>query len=124
MQQYISMNNIQIRQPDSALGYAFESTYSDGTTRAISGPLHEEVLFTVEQLSYTASFLSIQEMKQILQIIAKGKRFLLHYFSPYYGAWRDDSFYVGKGSLSIGRLNIDRERFESLSFNMIGVNPI
>lgn len=124
MQNYIQMNGIQIRQPDRAMGYSFESTYSDGTTRAVSGPLHEEALFTVEQLAYSASFLSIREMKEILQIIAKGKRFRLRYFSPYYGQWREDYFYVGKGSLEIGSLNEESEEYDSLSFNMTGINPL
>lgn len=89
-----------------------------------SGVLHTTPLFTVESFSYAASWLTIAEMKTILQIIAKGRYFTMHYFSPYYGAWRDDTFYVGKGSLSIGSLRADKERYTSLSFNIVGVNPI
>ena len=86
--------------------------------------MHATPMFTVESFSYAASNLSKTEMQTILQKIAKGGSFTLHYFSPYYGQWRDDTFYVGKGSLEIGRLNEDGEIFDSLSFNMVGVNPI
>lgn len=123
-QDYIKINNTKIRQPDEGLGYDFETKYTEDTTRVQSGVLHLSAMFTVEAFSYTASYLTVDEMRTILQKVAKGRRFTLHYFSPYYGTWRDDLFYVGKGSLSIGRLNEATERFDSLSFNMVGVNPI
>lgn len=124
MQDYIKMNGITIRQPDEGLGFNFETTYTEDSTRVQSGEGHFTPMFTAESFSYAASWLTVEEMKTILQIVAKGGNFTLHYFSPYYGAWRDAPFYVGQGSLSIGRLNEAKEQFDSLSFNMIGVNPI
>lgn len=123
-QNYIKINNTVIRQPDEGLGFDFETTYTEDSTRVQSGVLHATPMFTVESFSYSASTLTVAEAKTILQLVAKGKIFTLHYFSPYYGAWRDDKFYVGKGSLEIGRLNESGERIDGLSFNMIGVNPI
>lgn len=123
-QNYIKINNTVIRQPDEGLGFDFETTYTEDSTRVQSGVLHATPMFTVESFSYSASTLTVAEVKTILQLVAKGKTFTLHYFSPYYGAWRDDKFYVGKGSLEIGRLNESGERIDGLSFNMIGVNPI
>ena len=123
-QDYIKINGTQICQPDEGLGYDFETTYSEDSIRVQSGVLHATPLFTVEAFSYSASYLTVAEMKTILQAVAKGATFTLHYFSPYYGTWRDDEFYVGKGSLSVGRLNESGEIYDSLSFNMIGVNPI
>lgn len=123
-QNYITINGKQIKQPDIGMGFDFETTYSEDSTRTQNGVGHFTPLFTAEAFSYTASNLSKEEMKTILQEVAKGQNFTLHYFSPYYGTWRDDTFYVGKGSLTIGRLNEDKETFSSLSFNMIGVNPI
>ena len=123
-QEYIKMNGIVILQPDEGLGYDFETTYTEDSTRSMSGTLYSSAMFTVEAFSYAASWVSVEDMRTILQIVARGRPFTLHYFSPYYGAWRDGRFYVGKGSLSIGRLNAEEERYESLSFNMIGVDPI
>lgn len=123
-QQYITMNGIKICQPDEGLGYDFETTYTEDSTRVMSGVLHATPLFTVEAFSYEASQVTVDEMKTILSIIAKGRTFTLHYFSPYYGAWRNDIFYVGKGSLKIGRLDEQNEIYDNLSFNMIGVNPL
>lgn len=123
-QEYITMNGIRIKQPLENMAYNFETTYTADTTRVQSGALHATSMFTVEQLGYEAKNLSIYEMSQILQIIAKGNSFQLHYFSPYYGQWRTAPFYVGQGSLKIGQLKENGEVFESLSFNMTGVNPI
>lgn len=124
MQNYIKINNALIRQPDEGLGYSFETTYSQDTTRSQSGKLHATAMFTVESFSYKASNVAVAEMSQLLKLIMGGGIFTLHYFSPYYGMWRDDKFYVGKGSLSIGRLNESCETYDEVSFNMIGVNPI
>lgn len=124
MQELITIDGIAIKQPDAGLGYDFETTYSKDSTRTQDGIAHFTPLFTVERFSYSATLLTKEEMKTILQLIAGGRYFTLHYFSPYFCAWREDTFYVGKGSLSIGRLNENAECFDDLSFNMIGVNPI
>lgn len=123
-QEYIKINGVVIRQPDEGLGYDFETTYSADTTRTQNGRLVATRMFTVEALTYSASHMTAEEMRTILRAIAKGGVFTLHYFSPYYGAWRDGRFYVGKGSLSIRRLNASGEYYDSLSFRMTGVDPI
>lgn len=123
-QELIKINGVAIRQPDEGLGYGFETTYTEDTTRTQDGILHASAMFTVEALKYEASYVSAADVKRILQYIAKGQTFTLRYFSPYYGAWRDGRFYVGGGSLSIKRLNTERETFDSVSFTMTGVDPI
>lgn len=123
-QEYITINDVQIKQPDEGLGYDFKTQFTEDTGRVQRGRLHATPLFTVETLSYSASFLTLDEMKTILQQVARGFPFRLHYFSPYFGTWRTDDFYVPEGSLSIGRLNENNEKYESLEFTMIGVNQI
>lgn len=123
-QDLYKINSTVIHQPDEGMGYDFETTFTEDSTRVQSGTGHFTPLFTVEALSYEASFVTVAEMSTILQAVAKGQTFTLHYWSPYYGAWRDDTFYVGKGSLKIGILCEGGEYYDSLSFNMIGVNPL
>ena len=121
--QKILINGTEIWQPDEGISYNFETTYSDDTQRVITGPLIETPLFTVEQLGYEATNIPIESATAILQMVV-GRRFQLTYFSLYYGGWRTDTFYVGKGGANIGRLNPTDMILESLSFNMQGVNPI
>lgn len=123
-QDMMMINGVVVKQPEKDLGYDFETTYSEDSGRVQTGTLHITPLFTVESFSYTASGLTQEEMSLILQMVAKGDVFNLHYRSPYYGKWRDDEFHVAKGSLSIGSWEKDKERYTSLSFNMVGVNPI
>lgn len=123
-QDRIRINNTDIWQPDEELAYDFETTYTSDSTRAQTGVGYFTPIFTVEQLGYTATNIPQKEATKILQMIDRGNYFTLHYFSMHYGMWRDDTFYVGKGSMSIKTLKSGVERLKTLSFNMTGVNPI
>ncbi len=118
------INNTSIWQPDKDLGYSFATTFTEDSTRDMSGVGHFTNMFTVEQCSYSAKHVPIDEASKLLKLIAKGQPFELYYFSPYYGKWRTDRFYVGQGNLSIGTLEEDREKISQISFNMTGINPI
>lgn len=123
-QNRIKINNTVIYQPDEDLGYAFETTYSEDTARVISGKLNATPLFTVERLSYSASNIPVSEAAAILQRVAKGQKYDLYYFSPYYGTWREAKFYTPSGSIQIKRLKQNQEFYSNLSFDMTGVNPL
>ena len=105
------------------LQHSFVTTYSEDSVRVQSGVGHFTPLFTAEQESYTATNVPAEKVSEILQLIIQ-RNFTLHYFSPYYGCWRDDIFYVGKGECKIGTLKENEETFSSLSFNMTGINPV
>ena len=124
MQDKYKINDIEIFQPDSDLQASFETTYTSDSAMVQSGVMHATPMFTVEQFSYTATDVPVEEVKVILQQVIKGKSFKLHYFSPYYGVWRDGNFRVGKGQLQIGTLKEDGETISSLSFNMTGDEPL
>ena len=120
----LKLNGISVWSPDKDMGYSFETTYSKGSQRTQYGKALLVPLFTVEQYSYKATHVPLAEVTKILQIVAKGKKFTLHHYSLYHGAWRDDLFYVGKsGNLTIGKISDDGYLSE-LSFNMTGVNPL
>lgn len=118
------INNTEIWQPDRDLGYDFATTFTEDSTRDMSGVGHFTPMFTVEKNSYSAKHVPIAEAAKILQLIVGGQRFSLYYFSPYYGEWRTDYFYVGQGNLTIGSLEDNGENISQLSFNMTGINPI
>ena len=123
-QKRIKINNTNIYQPDKDLAWAFETTYSEGSNRTQTGKGKFTPLFTVEQLTYTATDIPATEASKILKMVAKGKTFSLHYYSVYYGAWRTDDFYVGQGDITIGTLEQGNESLSQLSFKMTGINPI
>ena len=119
----IKINSTVIPQPDEGLGYDFETTYASDTRRISTGKLRATPMFTVEALTYTRHGMKASELSTILQAIV-GQNFSLHYFSPYYGTWRDDTFYIGKGSIQIGILDDTTGLYDSVSFQMTGVNPL
>lgn len=123
-QDSIKINGKEIYQPDENLAYNFETTYTEDSGRVQTGKGHFVPLFTVEQLGYTATNIPQPEATKILRMIDGGQEFTLHYFSMHYGHWRDGTFYVGQGNMSIGTLKDGEEELESLSFNMTGVDPI
>lgn len=124
MQDRIKINGENIYQPDKGLKYSFETTYTSDSTRTQDGNGHFTPMFTVEQLGYTAKHIPAQEVANILQKIAKGYDFELHYYSAYYGMWKDAPFYVGKGDCEVGSLEENGEYMSSLAFNMTGRDPI
>lgn len=123
-QNKIMINDTEIWQPLADLKWSFATTYTEDSTRTQSGAGHFTAMFTVEQLAYAGEDLPASEVAKILQMVAKGKTFKLHYFSPYYGRWRDDDFYVGQGDLGLQTVIRNGERISALSFNMTGINPI
>ena len=124
MQDKIRINGIEIFQPDEGLKSSFETTYSEDSTRLQNGSANFVPLFTVEQFSYSATDIPAEEVSVILQQVIKGEAFNLHYYSPYYGSWRDGMFRVGQGQFDIGTLEDGGERISSLTFNMTGEEPI
>lgn len=124
MQEKIKINGVDIFQPDEGIGYSFETTYSEDSVRVQSGLMNAVSYFTIEQLSYQATDIPIKKATEIIRMIAKGEAFTLHYYSLFYGGWRDGKFRVGKGSLNIGTLEEGNEKLSSLSFNMTGDDPL
>lgn len=124
MQEKIKINGVDIFQPDEGIGYSFETTYSEDSVRVQSGLMNAVSYFTIEQLSYQATDIPIKKATEIIRMIAKGEAFTLHYYSLFYGGWRDGKFRVGKGSLNIGTLEEGNEKLSSLSFNMTGDYPL
>ena len=123
-QQRIMMNDIVVHQPDEGLKFNTETKYSQDSGRVQNGEAHITPLFTVEQYGYTATNVPQEKATEIIRIICTGKPFKLHYFSMFYGEWRDAMFYVGKGDFDISSLKEGEECVKTLSFNMTGVKPI
>lgn len=121
-----SIDGQNIKQPVTC-SPQWETTYTEDSGRVMSGVAELDPMFTTESYSIEWEYLTPNEASTILQLIvptASKATFSMHYFSWYHGAWRDDTFYVGKGSLKIKTLEENNERLDSISFNAIRVNPL
>ena len=123
MQERITFNGATIKQPIK-FDPNFASTSSEDSGNTIDGTMHNTVLFTKESFNAEFSDLTLEEMSLILQQVVGKNQFMMHYLSPYYGKWRDDYFYVAEGSLTTGTWKVNEEKWESLSFSVVGVNKI
>ena len=115
---------IEIHQPERNIKWSEETTYTNDSGRVKTGKAVLTPLFTVERLDYNGTDLTITEVKDILQIIGRGKKYWCQYFSPYYGAWRIDEFYTSSNDISIDSLEENEENLSEVSFGMVGVNPL
>lgn len=120
----IKINDIEIKQPLTGLGYGFKKMYSGDSTHVQSGREYTTTIGVYEHFSYSAANLTEEEVSTILRQVIDGEVFVLHYRSPYYGMWRDDEFRVESASANIGNWIEGEELYESLSFEMTGVNPL
>lgn len=123
-QEYYKMNGKKIVQPDSGLGFNWETAYTEDSGRSQNGTATVKPLFTVEQYEYHVSNPTFEQVAQILQIIALGKKFTFHYLSPYTGKWQDGTFYVGQGGISIGSIKQNEERYSDLAFNLQNIKKL
>ena len=124
-QNYFKMNGQKVWQPDSAMAHNWETTFTEDSTRVQSGSDRFTPMFTVEQYTYSASHIPVDKATQIIQMIGKGQKVLLHYWSVYQGGWRDGYFRCGKSQeITIGNLEEGEESYDLLSFNLTGVDPI
>lgn len=122
-QQKYKINDVVIFQPDQELEWSFETTYTADSTRTQNGVGHFTEMFTTESFQYKASHVPVSEWSKISQMII-GKKFNLWAWNPHFGKWMSHRCYVGTGSLEIGTLEEKQEKYSSISFNMVDINPL
>lgn len=122
-QQKYKINDVEIFQPDSDLGWDFETTYTGDSARTQDGVGHFSEMFTTESFQYQAFHVPVGEFSKMARMIV-GKKFNLYAWNPYFGLWMTHRCYVGKGSMNIGSLEENGEYYSSISFNMVDINPL
>lgn len=122
-QEKYKINGVEIWQPDQDLIWSFETTYTPDSTRTRNGEGHFTEMFTTESFAYQASHVPIAEWTKISKMVV-GKKFDLYAFNPHFGKWMTHRCYIGKGTLNIGTLEEDYEKYSSISFNMVDIKPL
>jgi hypothetical protein len=126
MQNRITIDGWGDAQP-SDYSYSLETTSTEDSGRVMSGTQYDTPMFTVEAIDVVYRNLSISKCSDLLKKIVKkpGKPyFSLHYFSPYYGVWRDAQFGVSQGSLKIQSLEEGDENVAEVSCRFVGRYPL
>lgn len=126
MQNRISVDGWDAVQPVT-FEFSYQTTSSQDSGRPMSGKAAISPLFTVEAYDVEYQDLTINQAKTLLQKLVQRPSkpfFQLHYFSPYYGYWRTDQFYVGEGSLKVRSLKEGEEEISSITCSFIGRNKL
>ena len=126
MQNRIKIDGWGDAQP-SDYNYSLETTSTPDSGRVMSGTGYDTPMFTVEAIDVVYRNLSISKCSDLLKKIVKkpGKPyFSLHYFSPYYGVWRDAEFGVSQGTLKINSLKEGDENVSEVSCRFVGRYPL
>ena len=126
MQDRVSVDGFREVQP-TKFDWSFETTSTQDSGRAMSGAAYITPMFTVEAFDVEYRNLTVAQCSLILKaIVQKPSKpfFSLHYFSPYYGAWRTAQFYVGNGSLSIKTLKSGKEHMQAITCRFIGKDKV
>ena len=112
------------RQPTEVVpAWATTSTADSG--RSQFGKMNNKVMFSVQAFTITfAENLYATDMKRILQAVLNKSSFMFHYFSPYYGEWRTDKFYVANIDCSAIQVKDGREFIQGLTLQVTDENPM
>jgi hypothetical protein len=126
MQDRIKIDGWDAAQP-SEYKYSVETTSTEDSGRVMSGTQYDTPMFTVEAFDVVYKNLSAKTCSELLKRIVKkpGKPyFTLHYFSPYYGVWRNAQFGVSQGTLNIQSLEKGDENVSEVSCRFVGRYPL
>ena len=122
MQNRVTIDGWSAKQPNE-FTWRFETTSTEDSGRSMSGFAMITPLFTVEAFEIEYTGLTIAQAKTLLlAIVQRPKKpyFTMHYFSPYFGVWRNAQFYVGDGTLEVRTLRDGNEIMQTISFSAVG----
>lgn len=111
------------RQP-SAVEFSFATTSTADSGRNQFGVMNNVPMFTAESYKITFDKLYSSDVSSILRNIIGLSFISFHYFSPYYGAWRTDRFYIANTNGNIVSVKEGKEGEKGVSFQLTGINPL
>lgn len=124
-QEYLKFNDVTVKIPDrDGYGIQFATTSTSDSDRTQDLVMHNTPIGTVESYSLKWSNLTLSEASLILRQVVNKSSFKVHYLDVYSGKWKDGWFYASNFSITPIDLTAGEERIDSLSFNIVGVNPI
>ena len=125
MQDYITFNDVKIKQPDRD-GYTvkFSTTSTADSDRTFDLVMHNTPMGTIQSYGLKWTDNTAQEVAEILRQILNKSSFRVHYFNVLTSRWENGEFYATSFEISPICLENGEERIDELSFDIIGVEPI
>lgn len=124
MQNYIRLGEYTPPTP-TELTASFATTSTQDSGRVMRGTMRNSPMFTVEAFTVKWERLTAADMSAILQKVIGKSSFMLYYFSPYYNSWQYKPFFVANvNNVEITSIRENNVKFNGLSFQMTGTEPI
>lgn len=116
-------NGISIKTPDT-FKPNFATTSTEDSDRTQDLVMHNTPMGTIQSYSCEWKYIEPEEAANILGQILNRSSFTLEYPNALRGQWESGVFYATNFSMGSMRMTNGVPTWESLSFNVIGVNPV
>lgn len=116
-------NGVKIKTPD-VFRPNLATTSTEDSDRTQDLVMHNTPMGTIQSYSCEWKYITPEEAANILSQTLNRSSFSLEYPNPLSGQWEEDAFYASNYSMGTMKEINGELAWESLSFNVIGVNPV
>lgn len=119
------MNDEPIKSPSTYAPY-FATVSTEDSDRSQTGVAYNTPMFTTHACRLGWENLTDSEISNILQKTVGKSKFSFYWRNPYIGQWETREFYMTNSDMENMKMEYDGQegRWKSLTFNVIGVNPL
>lgn len=123
MSDVFTIEDTNIEQP-TTYGVSFATTYTDDSDRTQDLVMHNTPMGTIGSYEMGWEYLKTSEASKILRLVLNKSQFKVHYYDLFTDSWKNAYFYASNFEMTPLTLEENYKYIDSLSFNIIGVNPI
>ena len=118
-----TIEDTNIEQPTTYSG-SFATTSTDASDRTQDLVRHNTPIGTIGSYEMRWEYIKTSEASKILQLVLNKSQFKVHYYDLFTDSWKSAYFYASNFEMTPLTLEENYKYIDSLSFSIIGVNPI
>ncbi len=116
-------NGIPVKTPDT-FKPSLATTSTEDSDRTQDLVMHNTPMGTIESYDFEWKNIEPEEASKIVQQITNRSQYSLRFLSPKSGQWETKQFYTSNYNFGTLKTADGVFKWESLSFNAVGINPI
>lgn len=123
MTDVFTIEDTNIEQP-TTYSVSFATTSTDDSDRTQDLVMHNTPIGTIGSYEMRWEYIKTSEASKILQLVLNKSQFKVHYYDLFTDSWKSAYFYASNFEMTPLTLEENYKYIDSLSFSIIGVNPI
>ncbi len=123
MERPFEFNGIKVKTPDT-FKPSLATTSTEDSDRTQDLVMHNTPMGTIESYAFEWKNIEPEEASKIVQQIKNRSQYSLRFLSPESGQWETKQFYTSNYTFGTLKTADGVFKWESLSFNSVGINPI